>query len=281
MSAAAPTKQKVNPLPQLYREAAWGIKWVDTDLYKALTDPAGDENAKRARLIEFFRGQGTERNVVLKESEEGGAAPKYVLSDDGEGILRALGGMSKPAAVRADRSVQRAQQAEEQALADTSLWRSYALLLRYEIRNDNFRKAATTTEQINAVKRAEELTKGILSESFEAYKKEARKSSKDFTIPELDKQIKLYKTLRGVKSADTYLGRIKHAIRVDGDRDENYVSETFKAITDMDADLVKETESADAPVDPIAQSVVNYHFQNSVQYEPVGGGYEDLDIFLF
>jgi hypothetical protein len=280
MSADAPNKPKADPLQQLYKEAAWAIKWVDPGLYQTLTAPGGNEDTKKEQLIAFFRGQGAEGNVVLKESEDGGAARALVLNDDGEGILQALLGMSKSAAVRADRSVQRAKQAEEQTLADMSLWRSYALLLRYEIRDDNFRKAATTTEQIQAVKRAEGLAKGILPESFEADKKDARKNSKNITLPELTQQIKLYKELRGVKSADTYLGRIKHAIRVDGDRDENEVSAIFKAITGMDADRVQETEPADALVDQIAYSVVNYYFQNIVQYEPVGDGYEDFDIFF-
>jgi hypothetical protein len=90
MSADAPNKPKADPLLQLYKEAAWAIKWVDPDLYKNLTAPNIGENEKRALLIKIFDDQGTERGVVLEESGE--------LNDAGKGILQALLGMSKSAA---------------------------------------------------------------------------------------------------------------------------------------------------------------------------------------
>lgn len=91
MAAAAPKKTKAGPLPQLYKEAAWAIKWVAPGLYNTLTAREGGQEAKEEMLIAFFRGQGTEQDVVLDESGK--------LNADGEGILQELLRMSNAAPV--------------------------------------------------------------------------------------------------------------------------------------------------------------------------------------
>lgn len=196
MAAAAPKKPKVNPLPQLYREAAWAIKWVAPGLYDTLTAPGVDEGAKRARLIEFFQDQGTEQNVVLKESEGGGAARESVLNDAGKGILETLTGMSKPEAVRADRSAQRAQRNEVEKRAAEEVWKSYARLLSGDFTHE-------TRQQMKAVKDIAPIA-AINPDTFEAYKTDARLGSlSEVALPTFAKQIELFEKLHR-RDANTY-----------------------------------------------------------------------------
>jgi hypothetical protein len=190
MAADAPKKPKVNPLPQLYREAAWAIKWVAPGLYDTLTAPGVDEGAKRARLIEFFQDQGTEQNVVLKESEGGGAARESVLNDAGKGILETLTGMSKPEAVRADRGAQRTQRIEEEKRAAEEVWKSYARLLSGDYTD-------TTQGQMKAVRDITSI-KAIDSAAFENYKRLEELADAELAkvaLPSFDNQIALFEKL--------------------------------------------------------------------------------------
>jgi hypothetical protein len=254
MAAAAPTKPKVNPLLQLYKEAAWAIKWVAPGLYDELTAPGVDEGAKRERLIEFFQDQGTEQNVVLKDSEGGGAARESVLNDAGKGILETLVTMSEPAAVPrlarggGGKNVQRAAIKENQE----ELAKKFAfMLIAYE-----------DGDQLKAVKAVIRSITGsdyhsLNASSFKGMKPEPFTDEEEVpTYPELpsfDQQTQLYEELtmkQDFKQAifDTLQATAVHKKK----------SEIFQGLTGEKRKFgeVDDKTRSNITSDPVAQSAV-------------------------
>lgn len=222
----------VGPLPHLYKEAAWAIKWVDPGLYDTLTAPGGKKETKEALLIKFFELQETERAVVFEESEGGGAARDSVLNDAGKGILEALVTMSKPAAVRVDRGAQRAQRIEAEKRATEEVWKSYARLLAGDY-------TTTTQQQMKAVRDITSI-KTIDSDVFETYKNLASFLSNDVAkapLPSFARQIELFEKLyeRDSGAYKKALFNELNLLRPDVAKDA-YLAMTGESIQLLDAD---------------------------------------------